>query len=165
MAQGVHRLGQAKRAEGSSGGIVLKRAQAARSVGLGIQDSISGLEGPGPVTSRGRVRRRLLAVTAGPAGSRRKVLGVAAWKLHAGTARDTNKKQEKRRLEAPPTNGRVPAPGGRACVPKPHARSSGARPLLALPLHQLDWSSRFPQRVAASTRFADDSLLSGMGLA
>lgn len=91
MAQGVHRLGQAKRAEGSSGGTVLKRAQAARSVGLGIQDSTSGLEGPGPVTSGGRIRRRLLAVTAGRAGSRRKVLGVTAWKLHAGTTPDTNK--------------------------------------------------------------------------
>lgn len=45
------------------------------------------------------------------------------------------------------------------------ARFSWARPLLALPLRQLDGSSRSPQRVAEGTRLAVDSLLSGMGLA
>ena len=70
VAHGVHRLGDAERA---GGGKALTRTQVARPMGQGIHVSASGLGGPGPVTSEGKVERRLLTVTPGRAGVRKKV--------------------------------------------------------------------------------------------
>lgn len=113
-----------QRAQGGSGGTALKGAAGSLTDHRrGIQDLASSLEGPGPVTSGRRVGRRLLAVTAGHAGLRRKIRRVAAWELHAGTARDTNKQQRETDVSRP----RPPWPRPRPR--RPRTRTEAARTL------------------------------------